>query len=132
MAGLSFFQHESHEFFYHTIVQTCLAFGGAKVQGERSGAMGRSDIIAECPGERYLIIEVKYLKSEEKHTEADIEQKLAEASEEALKQIVETDYAGPLRLLAKEILGLSLCIYGRKDVRSDFVTEDLLKPQPVR
>jgi hypothetical protein len=94
--------------------------------------MGRSDIIAECPGERYLIIEVKYLKSEEKHTEADIEQKLAEASEEALKQIVETDYAGPLRLLAKEILGLSLCIYGRKDVRSDFVTEDLLKPQPVR
>jgi hypothetical protein len=86
----------------------------------------------ESPGERYLIIEVKYRKSEDNHTKADIKQKLAEASEEALKQIVETDYAGPLRRLAKEILGMSLCVYGRKDVRSDFVTEDLMKPQPVR
>jgi hypothetical protein len=33
--------------------------------------------------------------------------------------------------MAKEIAGLSLAVYGRKYVRADFVTCDLMKPQPV-
>jgi hypothetical protein len=34
--------------------------------------------------------------------------------------------------MAKEITGLSLAVYGRKDVRADFVTEDLMRPRPAR
>ncbi|MDR1084814.1 MAG: PD-(D/E)XK nuclease domain-containing protein, partial [Deltaproteobacteria bacterium] len=113
------------------IFQGCLAAGGLKVFGEVAGAAGRTDIIAERPGDRYLIIEVKYRKKEEGHTDSDLKKELAEASKEALKQIVDQDYAGPIRGMAREITGLSLALYGRKHVRSDFVTCDLMKPQPV-
>jgi hypothetical protein len=127
LTGLTSFQPEAGRNFYHALIQTCLAFGLGKVPFGRCGALGRSDIIVERPGDRYLIIEVKYRKSQARHTEADIKQILAKASEEALKQIVEKDYAGTVRYYAKEILGLSVAVYGRKDVRSDFVTQNLLK-----
>ncbi|MDR1085054.1 MAG: ATP-binding protein [Deltaproteobacteria bacterium] len=132
LSSITFCQHTPEESFYHALFQGCLASGGLKVSGEVAGAVGRSDIIAERPGGRYLIIEVKYRKKEEGHTDSDLKKELAEASKEALKQIVDNDYAGPIRGLAKEITGLSLAVYGRKHVRSDFVTKDLMKPQPVR
>ncbi|MDR1084648.1 MAG: hypothetical protein LBP22_07235 [Deltaproteobacteria bacterium] len=79
-----------------------------------------------------MIIEVKYRKKEEGHTDSDLKKELEEASKEALKQIVDQDCAGPIRGMAREITGLSLAVYGRKHVRSDFVTCDLMKPQPAR
>jgi hypothetical protein len=131
LCSSTFYQHTPDESFYHAVIQGCLAAGGLKVSGEAAGAVGRTDIIAERPGDRYLIIEVKYRKKEEGHTESDLKKELAEASEEALKQIVKNDYAGPIRGMATEIVGLSLAVYGRKHVRADFVTCDLMKPQPV-
>ncbi|MDR1086091.1 MAG: PD-(D/E)XK nuclease domain-containing protein [Deltaproteobacteria bacterium] len=132
LSSITFCQHTPDESFYHAIFHGCLAAGGLKALGEAAGAAGRTDIIAERPGDRYLIIEVKYRKKEEGHTEPDLKKELAEASNEALKQIVKNDYAGPIRGMAKEIAGLSLAVYGRKHVRSDFVTCDLMKPQPIR
>jgi hypothetical protein len=132
LSSITFYQHMPDESFYHALFQGCLAAGGLKALGEVAGAVGRTDIIAERPGDRYLIIEVKYRKKEEGHTDSDLKKELAEASNEALKQIVDQDYAGPIRGTAKEITGLSLAVYGRKHVRSDFVTCDLLKPQSAR
>jgi hypothetical protein len=132
LSSITFYQHTPDESFYHAVFQGCLAAGGLKAFGEVAGAVGRTDIIAERPGDRHLIIEVKYRKKEEGHTDSDLKKELAEASNEALKQIVKNDYAGPIRSMAKEIVGLSLAVYGRKDVRSDFVTDNLMKPQSAR
>ncbi|MDR1395648.1 MAG: AAA family ATPase [Deltaproteobacteria bacterium] len=132
LARFPYFQPKPLESQYHDFIQECLAFGGAKVQEGRSRILGMSDIIAEYPGERYLIIAVRYQCLEKRHTEADIEQILAEESDAALKHIAGEYYAGPLRPPARELLGLSLVFYGRKEVRSDFVSEDLLKPAPAR
>jgi hypothetical protein len=132
LSAVSFYQHTPDESFYHVILQGCLVSGGLKVLAELAGAMGRSDIIVERPGERYLIIELKYRKKEEGHTESDLKKELAKASKGALEQIVKNDCAGPVRGRAKEIIGLSVAVYEKKDVRADFVTENLMKPRPTR
>ncbi|MDR1395101.1 MAG: AAA family ATPase [Deltaproteobacteria bacterium] len=131
LSGVTPLPFKADEYFYHTHLQRFLAFGGAKVQAEWSGVPGRTDIIVEGPGKRYLIIAVRYRKSEAHHTEADIEQILAEASEETLKQLAEKDYCGPFSPPARKILGMSLVFYGRDNVQSGFVSAGLLKPGPA-
>jgi hypothetical protein len=56
LSAVSFYQHTPDESFYHVILQGCLVSGGLKVLAELAGAIGRSDIIVERQGERYLII----------------------------------------------------------------------------
>ncbi|MDR1083684.1 MAG: hypothetical protein LBP22_02220 [Deltaproteobacteria bacterium] len=48
-------------------------------------------------------------------------------------QVINNDCAGHIiKGRAKEIAGLSVSVYEKKDVRADFVTEDLIKPRPTR
>ncbi|MDR1086564.1 MAG: hypothetical protein LBP22_17325 [Deltaproteobacteria bacterium] len=56
LSAVTFRQHTPGESFYHVILQGCLVSGGLKLLAELAGAVGRSDIIAERPGERCLII----------------------------------------------------------------------------
>jgi hypothetical protein len=90
----SFWQHTPDESFYHVILQGCTVSGGLKALAEPAGAIGRSDIIAERPGERYLIIDVKSGKKEGR-TESGLKKEPAKASKEALTQIMKDDCAGP-------------------------------------
>jgi hypothetical protein len=72
---------------------------GFKVRAEVTGGMGRADIVWKF-GKNRVIIEMKYLKSEEKKTsqkekaahEKAIREKLKKLAEQAVNQIKEKKY----------------------------------------
>ncbi|MDR1083683.1 MAG: hypothetical protein LBP22_02215 [Deltaproteobacteria bacterium] len=92
LSAVSFCQHTPDESFYHVTLQGCLISGGLMVLAELAEAMGRSDIIVGRPSERYLIIELRYRKKEEGHTESDLKNEPAKASREALTHVCQGHY----------------------------------------
>jgi hypothetical protein len=88
------------------------------------GAVGQSDLALILPGGKRAVVEVKYRKIEEGG-------KIAKILDQALKTIVEKDYAGPFRLAASEVIGLGLAVHGLGQLKAGFVEPEALRPQPA-
>jgi ribosomal protein L15 len=91
--------HNDNEAYYHSILLAGMAAIGFKVRAEVTGGMGRADIVWKF-GKNRVIIEMKYLKSDEKKTskkersvkEKAISEKLKKLAEQAVNQIKEKKY----------------------------------------
>jgi hypothetical protein len=110
----------AEEKYYHSLIQASLTAMGIEILGEISGSIGQSDMGIFLPGKLRAVLELKYAKAENKHSEDDRTKKLADALNEALGAIRTKDYSGPFRATAKEIIGLGIGIYGRSDVLAGF------------
>jgi hypothetical protein len=131
LSRITFHQHTDEEKFYHVLARFFLDILGFTLLDEVAGAIGRSDIVVFLPdNKRAIIIEVKYKAAKDKDTEAAIKKTLTKALNEAEKAIIEKDYAGPLRRMSKEIIGLGLVVYGRNIVGARFINSSALKNPP--
>ncbi|MDR2708612.1 MAG: PD-(D/E)XK nuclease domain-containing protein [Elusimicrobiota bacterium] len=91
--------HNDNEAYYHSILLASMGAMGFKVKAEVSGGGGRADIVWECMQYR-IVMELKYLKSDEKKTskkergvkEKAISEKLKKLAEQAVNQIKEKKY----------------------------------------
>jgi hypothetical protein len=115
-------QHMSYERYYHSLIHVALFVAGVKVRSESSGSEGDSDLVCEFQNQ-ILVIEVKYRKVLDSHTETDREKELSAGIKEAFNSITEKDYIGPFRLEGKEIKALAIAVYGRNSVRAAYMQD---------
>jgi hypothetical protein len=115
-------QHMPYERYYHSLIHVALFVAGFKIRSESSGSEGDSDLVAEFKIQ-ILVIEVKYRKVLESHTESNREKELTAGIKDALECIDKKDYLGPFRLEGKEIKGLAIAVYGRNSVRAEYMQD---------
>jgi hypothetical protein len=123
LSGVTYHQHMPEEQYYHSLFHVALSAACLNVTSESAGATGRCDMVLRLPGDAIVVVEIKYYKRPEAETDADKEKSLDEGVKAALKAIVEKDYAGPFWLTAKKLSGLGLAVYGRTEVRAEFMPE---------
>jgi hypothetical protein len=127
LSGVTHRQHIAEERYYHSLFHAALAASGLDVASEAAGAQGQADMAIRLPGGAVAIIEVKYAQREKSDDKEGKKMKLAEGLDEALKAIVEKDYARPFWMAAKKLIGLGLTVYGRNDVKAGFLEESDLR-----
>ncbi|MDR1167012.1 MAG: ATP-binding protein [Deltaproteobacteria bacterium] len=127
--NITYWRRIAREKYYHGIVHASLLAAGLRVESEKLGRLGRSDLVVILPDKKYVIIEIKYLRN----IENNIQSSLIDALDGALEQIEMTDYSGPYRILnPTEIIGLGIVFYGKNMVAAKFWKgRDLRLPPPL-
>jgi hypothetical protein len=120
--------HKSDESFYHSIFQASFVAAGVEARSEEGGSRGDADMAIFLDGRVRVVIEVKYVKAEEKGGEGGEGDKdraareLASALDRAENAIREKHCAGSFMLAASEIICLALAVRGRDEVAARFLT----------
>ncbi|MDR1040121.1 MAG: PD-(D/E)XK nuclease domain-containing protein, partial [Deltaproteobacteria bacterium] len=122
--------HKSDESFYHSMFQASFVAAGLEARSEEGGSRGDADMAIFLDGRVRVVIEVKYVKTEEKGGEGGDGDKeraareLASALDRAENAIREKHYAGSFRLSASERICLALAVRGRDEVAARFLAPD--------
>ncbi|MDR1039191.1 MAG: PD-(D/E)XK nuclease domain-containing protein, partial [Deltaproteobacteria bacterium] len=122
--------HKSDESFYHSMFQASFVAAGLEARSDEGGSRGDADMAIFLDGRVRVVIEVKYVKAEEKGGEGGDGDKdraareLAAALDRAENAIREKHYAGSFRLSASEIICLALAVRGRDEVAARFLAPD--------
>ncbi|MDR1546933.1 MAG: ATP-binding protein [Deltaproteobacteria bacterium] len=98
---------------FHALIQVFLQGKGFKIFTEMTNYLGRSDLIVELEENIFVIIEIKYIKSETKDSKASIIKLLNKTASEGLEQISNHKYSEPFKNKINKIIEMSMAIYGR-------------------
>ncbi|MDR1041140.1 MAG: ATP-binding protein [Deltaproteobacteria bacterium] len=123
LAGITYYQHESSESRYHSILHAAFLFAGLEVLSEVTGSDGRSDMTVFLKDMIRVVIELKYIKTDKTRDKSDEgrgELELASALDDAENQIRANDYAGPHRTAGCKVICLALAIRSRNEVEARF------------
>jgi hypothetical protein len=99
---------------FHDLTQISVSAMGFYARSESQSLRGRSDIEVRLPDGAMAVIELKFVNADKTIPPEARDQALAKAAKAGLEQIETQNYAGPLRLTAKEvvIMGLSVNTLG--------------------
>ncbi|MDR1040387.1 MAG: PD-(D/E)XK nuclease domain-containing protein [Deltaproteobacteria bacterium] len=123
LAGITYYQHESSESRYHSILHAAFLVAGLEVLSEVTGSDGRSDMTVFLKDMVRVVIELKCLKADNTKDKGDEDREtleLASALDDAENQIRVNDYAGPHRAAGCKVICLALAIRGRNEVAARF------------
>jgi hypothetical protein len=123
LSKITYNQHITEERYYHNVAKIAFFFMELDPLSEIPGTTGRSDILISFSDNLKAIVEIKYYKPEENDKDEDMERRLGEGLDNALKAIVETDYVGPVRKPGRVIMGMGLSFYGRMVVKAGFIDD---------
>jgi hypothetical protein len=115
-------QHEPSEKRYHAVLQAAFIATGIEVIGQSQSSEGKSDMSAFLKNTR-VVIEVKYCRTCQNDSK-DIDQAekdLVAALDKAADQIKSKDYAAPLRVAEKKVIGVAIAVRGRNEVAVRFI-----------
>ncbi|MDR1165516.1 MAG: ATP-binding protein [Deltaproteobacteria bacterium] len=123
LAAITFFQNESSEKHFHSMLHMAFLAIGLEVLSETPAGYGRSDILLILKNKTRVVIELKYRRANGNNDGSDEDRaskELAAALDEAEKQIREKDYAAPHRAADREVICLALAIRGKDQVAARF------------
>jgi hypothetical protein len=98
---------------------------GLYARSESQSLRGLSDIEVSLPGEVMAVIELKFVEALERTAPETRAQALAKAAQAGQRQIEAKNYAGPLRLTAKEIVLIGLSVNTLGETYAIFADTDI-------
>jgi hypothetical protein len=123
LAGITYYQHESSESRYHSILHAAFLVAGLEVLSEVTGSDGRTDMTVFLKDMVRVVIELKYLKADDTKEKGDGGSEtleFASALDDAENQIRVNDYAGSHRAAGCKVICMALAIRGRNEVAARF------------
>jgi hypothetical protein len=134
LASITFYQHDTSESYYHSVIHAAFIAAGIDVMSETPGAHGRADMAVFLNDRVRVAIELKYRHAnpdEEKDdpaVKAVATKELAASLDDAERQMTEGEYGESLRAISNKVICLALAIRGRTQVAARFVDIQSMPP----
>ncbi|MDR1041405.1 MAG: ATP-binding protein [Deltaproteobacteria bacterium] len=123
LAAVTYFQKESSEKRFHSMLHMAFLASGLEILSEVPTGDGRSDMVVLLDDKVRVVIELKYLRVDgdsDKDDDARAAKELVTALDEAENQILIEDYIAPHRAAGCHVICLALAIRGKDEVAARF------------